>query len=281
MLSILVATAASTELSDGISLLQTQARIHDREDAFVSLPDPKKKSSLTDGTADVRVTTEFLCAGGKGKWVKTTTHPTPGGLADLSTSTQDIGGMTAPMNYFPNGRVQDGGEKLMTEHGAVKSAEACFARARIDFICNHYAEDVTYLKHAMNQPHTGIGVWYNPQGQVDNLEGGVCYCGRPHGLDLNLVDANADGVWYCRLDPEDFEGVTDQTPTDLAEEAKEKKTPEQRETCKKAKAKAKSSKGALKALRKKLKAQRVQLKAEIKAAKETFLQDKGARDASC
>lgn len=294
MLKLLVAAAVPAESSDGISLLQTQAHIHFHEDAVASLPDPKKQSPFTSGQVSIQNEDKLSCAGGQGKWVKTTApvyHPT-----DLSKSISKITGMTPPQSGdrgdFPNGKVVGGPDAPVIDQGPVVNEMDCFGRARIDYFCNTYAEDlVTNL--ALANLHNGIGIWYNPKGNLvePNRRESIlpaqsdCFCGlvpqeRGNPGNIDVYPADADGWWFCRLDAADFEGVTQDTPTDLSDlqkEPKEKKTKEQKEACKASKSDAKEKKAAFKDLRKQVNA----LKAQMKAAKEAYKSSKDESGEAC
>lgn len=289
--------AASTDASESISLLQTNAHIHKHQ--LNALPDPKKQSTLT-GTSDTTKEEDYNCAGGKGKWVKTNSQPYSHGRMDVSQHTVDISGRSAPLSFqpwWPNGRVQGGSDTQgpFTEHGPVTDEKDCFARVRIDRMCNHYMEDIPNAIH-FNQGHTGLGIWYNPSGPTPNTQWGgenpVCFCGKidrgswQMPANINIVSSDDDGMWYCRLNPTDFDGVDENTPKTLgkSKEPKEKKTPEDRAKCKTAKAAAKESRQALKDLRQERKDLRAQMKAlrdQIKLAKENFIRKKGLRDGAC
>lgn len=288
MLSILFAAPVCAEISDGLSLLQTHAHIN----LFKTLPDPKRQSPVTSGEISAKTddANQFSCANGKGKWVKTTSIP-EGNVRDLSEKTCDIKGMTlaspSERDLYENGFKVDPQLRpyTYTDQGPVKDEADCFARARIDMWCNTLLDDLLPFQRIYNK-HNGIGVWYKPTTTGNSFirHDGVpypdCACGIVRNdrdiAPLKLVAPDADGHWYCRLEKSDMKGVTEKTPKDLSA-PKEKKTPEEREACKNAKAAAKTSKAAWKALRQDLK----ELRARVKAARADFLDKKETRSDAC
>lgn len=307
--AILLAASASASHDDGLSLLQKRATVLLNDD----LPEPKKKATKVPAGQVEMVTapTDFECKGGKGKWVFMNTPQDIGESTDVTMSTMDIkssGCQPSPSarngqrceKYRIDFNAPPGNpdrEESSTEHGMVTSEKDCFARARIDGMCNHYTDN---LRNYESVP-PAIGVWYAPTNGFQLIGGGQCSCGRVRennqspqantDYKVRVNDLSAPGAWFCQLLAADTEDVDQNTPKDLAakppkepKEKKEKKSEDDKEECAAAKAAAKDSKAALKALRKELKDARAAvkaLKAELKEAKADWLEKKGVRKGAC
>lgn len=303
--SLLTNLVLSEELhAQELSLLQTQVRLHTHEGMNLppwDLPDPKKQSAQVGQTYDFSLKDQkdeidFYCANGKGKWILIENQPNAN-MQDLTTNATKIQGYNEYNQGTPNyqkratPQVRTNGvlsPETFHQFGPVKNEKDCFSRAKIDYKCNHWVEDIRYSSPTWVHP---VSVFYKPQGPIveQGTRTGVssCSCGHVSANGGNnqiqvvnpaTYDGSKNAVWMCRLEALDTEDVTEETTMDdVSKNAKTKTSPEDREACKAAKNEAKDARAAWKALRAQLK----DLKAQVKAARELFKTKRAARSEVC
>lgn len=240
--TLLTVTFADT--LEEVSLLQMQASAVRTHGIKTSLPDPEHKSSIlgnTDGSNRMVATKsdhDFKCNGGNGNWVWVNERPTRNdkkNSVDLTDKTANIqkvwcrdtsmfpgeekwGGKRCHVLKEVNDPVTGWSTPTFTEHGSVRDEKDCFARARISYDCNHWSED---LRYEMN-PLDNLGLWYKPSEWGPDVNG-TCYCGKfgyaGNSGELHVTKyETAKGFWFCQLSAKDFDGVDENTPTDLSPE---------------------------------------------------------------
>lgn len=238
----MVVAFAAAEPLEGVSLLQMQASRH----AFgtgSSLPDPEHKSSYKHSgsghlNVEVKDAHDFKCNGGNGNWVWVDNQPDDEwqgkGRSDLTENTTNIQKLWCrDTSMFPGEIEKYGGQRChvqkevnvpgsgwttptYTEHGPLRDEKDCFARARINWACAHFSEDLKYGANHLDN----LGLWYKPRGFWGDRTNGTCYCGKVDfksmGTKVHVQDYDAKkGFWFCQLSVEDFAGVDENTPTDL------------------------------------------------------------------